>query len=272
MMFIKTTLAAAVFSAVATAPVFAQSLGSAFPSSSADRILRGIESSAERIQDQARRQSQPHIDARPRAQAPATSHDQSHSHSETARQATAQHEPTRHVAPRSPASAIERNIDQQARIRAGLRSGDLNTSEAARLAREQSQIERMQSRALRDGRLTRDEARRIDHAQSRLSRDIQRERHDAQTGNPNSASSQRMQAALQRNIHQQTRIQQGLRSGGLTNREIARLERGQARVNTGVARAGADGHVGAREHHRIQYAENRQSARIFRQRHDAQRR
>jgi hypothetical protein len=167
---------------------------------------------------------------------------------------------------------VQRNINQQERIKQGLESGQLNTREAARLEREQSQVERMQSRALKDGKLSDKEATRIDTAQDKVSRDIYREKHDAQTGNPNSASSQRMQADTQRNINQQTRIQQGVQSGELTNREVGKLERGQAHNNAVQARAGADGHVGKAEQRRIQNAENVQSRRIYNQKHDAQKR
>jgi hypothetical protein len=103
-----------------------------------------------------------------------------------------------------------------------------------------------------------------------VSRDIHREKHDAQTGDPASASSQRMQADVQRNVNQQKRIEHGVQSGNLTKHEAAKLERGQSRVERREARAGADGHVGPHEEQRIQTAENRQSNRIYRQKHDAQ--
>jgi len=103
-----------------------------------------------------------------------------------------------------------------------------------------------------------------------VSRDIYREKHDAQTGNPNSASSQRMQADVQRNINQQSRIEQGVKSGSLTTREAAKLEHGQARDTRLQARAGSDGNVTAHEQHRIQRNENHQSKRIYREKHDAQ--
>ena len=165
---------------------------------------------------------------------------------------------------------VQRNANQQQRIEQGLQSGALNTREASRLEREESQVERMQSRALRDGNVSDAEKARINAAQDRVSRDIYREKHDAQTGNPNSASSQRMHADVQRNINQQNRIEQGIQSGQLTNRETGRLERGQARVNRVEANAGRDGHVGLNEQRRMQNAENRQSQRIFREKHDKQ--
>src|SRR5436305_3495205 len=92
------------------------------------------------------------------------------------------------------AGTVQRDVNQQQRIEQGLKSGQLNTREAARLEREQSRVDKMESRALRDGTMSAAEKARINRAQNKASTDIARERHDAQTGNPASASSQRMQA------------------------------------------------------------------------------
>lgn len=173
-------------------------------------------------------------------------------------------------APQAAPGYTQRDINQEQRIEKGLQSGQLNTREAARLQGEQARIDRMEANALRDGTLTPAERARINAAQNKASRDIAREKHDAQTGNPNSASSQRMQADVQRNINQEKRIQQGMASGQLTNREAARLEAGHARVGRAEARAGADGHVGPREQAAVQHRQDHQSRKIFRQKHDAQ--
>ncbi len=162
----------------------------------------------------------------------------------------------------------QRDINQEKRIEQGLKSGELNTREAARLQGQQAHIDKMESRALRDGDLSKREKARINAAQNKASASIYKQKHDAQTGNPDSASSRRMQADVQRNINQEKRIQQGMASGELTNHEAARLEAGQARVGRAEARAGADGHVGAGEQARIQHRENVQSKRIYRQKHD----
>lgn len=167
------------------------------------------------------------------------------------------------------ATEVQRDINQQQRIEQGLKSGALTTREAAKLEKEEARVDRMESRALKDGNLSPAEKARIERAQNNVSRDIYREKHDAQTGNPNSASSQRMQADVQRNINQQKRIEQGVKSGELTNREAGRLERGQARVDAREAHAGANGHVSAGEQRRIQTAENRQSRHIFHEKHNA---
>ena len=75
---------------------------------------------------------------------------------------------------------------------------------------------------------------------------------------------------IQRDVNQQQRIEQGVQSGSLTTREAGRLERGEAQVSRQEARAGVDGNVSAKEQQRVQSAENRQSKRIYRQKHDGQ--
>jgi hypothetical protein len=167
-------------------------------------------------------------------------------------------------------TVVQRNVNQQERIEQGLQSGQLTTREATKLEGEESRVEKIESRALKDGKLSPEERARVDRAQNQVSRDIYREKHDAQVGNPNSPSSQRMQADVQRNINQQQRIEQGVKSGSLTNREVGKLERGQARDNAVQYRAGRDGNVGPNEQRRIQSAENHQSGRIHREKHDAQ--
>jgi hypothetical protein len=163
---------------------------------------------------------------------------------------------------------IQRDVNQEKRIEQGLKSGELNTKEASKLEREQSRVDKMQSKALSDGKLSDAEKRRIEREQNRVSKDIAREKHDGQTGDPNSASSKRMQADVQRNINQQERIEQGAQSGELTNKEAGNLERAQARVDRKEARAGADGHVGAGEQRGIQKAENHQNKKILREKHN----
>jgi hypothetical protein len=167
-------------------------------------------------------------------------------------------------------SEVQRNVNQQQRIEQGIQSGQLTNREAGKLERGEARIERMESNAAKDGKLSAGEKARIQRAQNQESRQINRLESNAAKGNPNSASSQRMQADVQRNVNQQQRIEQGIQSGQLTNREAGKLERGQARVNRAEARAGADGKVGPKEQRGIQKAENRQSKRIYREKHDAQ--
>lgn len=170
------------------------------------------------------------------------------------------------------ADTTQRDVNQQNRIEDGLKSGQLNTKEAGKLEREESHVDKMQSNALKDGKMTDAEKARIEKAQNKVSNDIYKEKHDAQTGNPNSASSQRMQADVQRNANQEQRIENGIKDGSMTNREAAKAERGQGRVDRKEANAAANGHVGAAEQKNIQTAENRQSRKIHRERHNDRKR
>jgi hypothetical protein len=168
------------------------------------------------------------------------------------------------------AETVQRDVNQQTRIEQGLQGGKLSTREAARLEKEQAQVDRLQAKSLKDGKLTAVERAKLDAAQDKTSRDIYAAKHNGVSGNPQSASSQRMQADVQRNINQDKRIEAGVQNGSLNNREVGKLERGQAKVSQKEFAAGRDGHVGAAEQHRVQKAENRQSKRIYKQKHDAQ--
>ena len=72
----------------------------------------------------------------------------------------------------------------------------------------------------------------------------------------------------QRQANQEARIQQGVKSGELTPRETARLERGQAHVQNMEDKAKADGKVTAKERQRIAHAQDVQSNKIYREKHD----
>jgi hypothetical protein len=165
---------------------------------------------------------------------------------------------------------VQRNANQQQRIEQGLQSGSLSTGEAAKLEKGETKVERMEANANKDGNLSTAEKARIQKAQNKESAAIARAKTNDRTGNPNSASSQRMQADVQRNVNQQNRIEQGVKSGALTTHETAKLEHGQAHVTAAEAHAGADGHVGAAEQKAVQAKENRQSKRVFKEKHDAQ--
>jgi len=172
----------------------------------------------------------------------------------------------------STGSEVQRDINQETRIEQGLKSGQLTTGEAAKLEKGEARIDRMESKALKDGSVSLEEAARIQRTQNQESAAINRLKHNDVTGDPNSASSQRMQADVQRNINQQNRIEQGMQSGQLTNKEVSQLEQGQAHVDRAESRAGADGHVNAREQTRMQHQENVQSRHINHDKHNSRHR
>lgn len=83
----------------------------------------------------------------------------------------------------------------------------------------------------------------------------------AQTNTPNMDHRQQ---------NQQQRIDQGIQSGTLTNREANHLENSQERIQGMEDKAKSDGNVTSQERKRLQQAENVQSRRIYRQKHDRQ--
>ena len=74
----------------------------------------------------------------------------------------------------------------------------------------------------------------------------------------------------QRQFNQEKRIDQGEKSGQLTKKEAAKLEKGQAHVQKMEDKAVSDGKVTAKERHKIEHAQDKQSQRIYRQKHDKQ--
>ena len=166
------------------------------------------------------------------------------------------------------ANTTQRDVNQEQRIENGLQNGSITTRENSELQREESRVDKMQARDMKDGSMSPEEKAKLTAAQNKVSRDITQAKTNGVNGNPLSASSQRAQADVQRDVNQQQRINNGVRDGSLTNRQAAKLERGQSHVDAREARAGADGHIAAGEQRRIQRADNRQSRRIYDKRHD----
>jgi hypothetical protein len=89
---------------------------------------------------------------------------------------------------------------------------------------------------------------------------------------PNGASAAATPRIDQRQANQERRIDQGVASGQLTRRETRRVERQQAHIDKVEDKAKADGQVTAQERARLTHMQNRASANIARQKHDAQHR
>ena len=159
---------------------------------------------------------------------------------------------------------VDRDVNQQQRVEHGLQDGQLTTREAGQIEREEARIDQTEARDLKDGKLSAAEQARINRMQNNVSGDIHRDAHNSATGNPDSKSSQRMQTDVARDVRQEQRIDQGVDSGSLTNREAGSLEAGQAHVDHKEGVAARDGHVSGAEQARVQRSENHQSRRIHR--------
>ena len=71
-----------------------------------------------------------------------------------------------------------------------------------------------------------------------------------------------------RQAEQQKRINAGVASGQINKAEAARLQKGQAHVQNVETRAKADGVVTKKEAAHIEHAQNQQSRKIYREKHD----
>jgi hypothetical protein len=73
-----------------------------------------------------------------------------------------------------------------------------------------------------------------------------------------------------RQENQEKRIEQGTKSGQLNEKETARLEKGQAKVQKMEDKAVADGKVTKKEKKKIEHAQDHQSKKIYKEKHDKQ--
>lgn len=74
----------------------------------------------------------------------------------------------------------ERQINQQQRIKQGVKSGELTTGEALRMEARQAKIQHDKKVAKSDGIVTPQERAKLNREQSNASRKIYRQKHDAQ--------------------------------------------------------------------------------------------
>ena len=73
-----------------------------------------------------------------------------------------------------------RQVNQQARIKEGVKSGELTKREAVRLEAREAKIARDKARAKADGVVTPAERAKLGREQNRASRHIYRQKHDGQ--------------------------------------------------------------------------------------------
>ena len=155
----------------------------------------------------------------------------------------------------------QRQLEQERRIEEGVKSGQINATEAKRLRDNQERIRRMEAEALADGKLSPQERQAIEAAQDRQSERIKVEKTDR--------SQETNQARIdQRQARQQQRIEKGRATGELTPDEVARLQKGQEEVRRLEQGAAADGRLTRKERLQIEKAQDDQSAQIRAERKD----
>jgi uncharacterized phage infection (PIP) family protein YhgE len=159
--------------------------------------------------------------------------------------------------------------NQQDRIAAGVKSGQLTAKETANLETKEAALksEERTFRLENNGHLTRGEQITLNKQENNLSAQIYSQKHDAQTTNttPKSEVGARFE-------NQQDRIAEGIKSGQLTATEAARLEARETALHNQIAtdRNANGGKLTDAERTQINAELNGLSTRIYRQKHDDQ--
>ena len=163
----------------------------------------------------------------------------------------------------------QRKQNQQQRIGEGVENGSLTAGEASNLEKKETKLnqEEKNMKAADNGHLTAADRAKLQNQQNKLSQQVYNQKHDAQTQNLNPKSE-----VGQRQRNQQERIGQGIENGSLTAKEASHLETREAGVNKEVAgmREANGGKLTPQEKHLVNHQQNKESKRIYRQKHDAQ--
>ncbi len=168
----------------------------------------------------------------------------------------------------NPAPVVnQRKENQQDRIANGVQSGELTAGETKNLEKKEAGLNAEENRMEKrdDGNLTAADKARLTRQQNRMSRQIYRDKHNARVQNTNPTTE-----VGQRQRNQQERIAQGIKSGQLTAGETAHLEGREAAVNHEIhnERAANGGTLTAQERAQVNRQQNRNSAAIYRKKHN----
>ena len=190
------------------------------------------------------------------------------SHETAARSDRNQWASNNHGAPRTAAmdSVNGRRYNQQGRIAQGVGSGQLTAGETRNLEGREAHLngEIHNDRAANGGTLTPQERQQVNRQQNNLSHSIYDDKHNANTAHYGNNE------VGDRRANQQQRIANGVNSGQLSPSETARAERGEQRINRQDAadRAANGGRLTPQEKGQINHEQNRESGRIYNEKHN----
>jgi len=166
----------------------------------------------------------------------------------------------------------QRQFNQHERIQQGRRSGELTRGEARGLRHEQAGIRHEERRYLSDGHLSGRERRDLRHDQNQASRHIWQEKHDGERRLQGPHANVRDPGVNQRQFNQRERIQNGWRSGELTQDERKFLATEQKSIRQEERAYKSDGMLTQAERRDLQQDLNAASRHIYNEAHDADRR
>ena len=167
-------------------------------------------------------------------------------------------------------SVDQRKEKQQQRIGQGIEKGQLTPREAANLEKQEKVVNKevRNDRKANGGKLTPTERQQVNAQQNTMSKEIHSDRTNAVKPHYGNNEVDR------RRQNQQKRIGQGVASGRLTAGETARLEGQEEKINGQVRtdRKADGGKLTPSEKRQVNGELNRESQRIYKQKHDGQKR
>ncbi len=162
------------------------------------------------------------------------------------------------------AALVQQDATQQQAIEQGLQSGELTAHEAGQLEHREARIDHVEAHAMANGSVSTHEQQHIDSLETRADSALNTDLQNAATANPSSAQSARLESDVARNVSQQQEILQHETSAPLTDRQVGKLERGQARLLNREADDMKTGEITDRAQRHIDQAAAHQSLRIAR--------
>lgn len=168
-----------------------------------------------------------------------------------------------------PQTIQQRKENQQDRIAQGVQSGQLTAGETKNLETKETGLNK-EERTMRsedDGHLTAADRSKLNNQQNRLSNNIYDDKHNAATQHEGTGE------IGQRKENQQDRIAQGIKSGQLTPRETAKIEKQQQGINRETAgmREANDGKLTAADKKAVNQQQNQASRNIYIKKHNGRR-
>lgn len=165
-----------------------------------------------------------------------------------------------------------RQHHQQQRIGQGVRSGELNRTEAHRLQREQRHIRQEERRYRSDGHLSHAERADLRRDQNRASRHIYNQKHDGQQRRGWQNSAMRDPGVNARQHNQRDRIRDGMHDGSLTRQEARDLRGEQKAIRAEERQYKSDGVLTRDERQDLRQDQRVASRHIYQEKHDAEQR
>lgn len=164
----------------------------------------------------------------------------------------------------------ERKQDQQDRIADGVKSGQLTSGEATNLERKETGLNREENQMKQQngGTLNYADKKQLTEQQNGLSKQITADKHNSNVRQAPTTE------VGKREMDQQGRIAQGVASGQLTAGEAKNLEGNERAINKEVQndRAANGGKLTDQERAQVNRQQNKQSQKIYNDKHNARRR